>query len=296
MDKPDPKTLLMSVAAFLVVAGLITLIVFTIIKRCEWFKLGCPEDDSKSSTEAGSTGTGSTGTGSTGTGSTGTGSTGTGSTGTGSTSTGSTGTGTGTGSTLAGSTGTGSTRAGSTGTGSTLAGSTGTGTGSTSTGTGSTSTGMGTGTGTVTVNGKTINTNGKYSVGKGYFWQPNTLISATTPKTAKECQDSCTSDTNCTYWQRRNNGTCNLYKNDAVINNHIRGRSIEPSHFSPAGTELSGQTYTEPQMCLDKCTSTSGCIGWHHRDNGHPEANWRNTCTLFTNSTSEEQWLEGVMH
>ena len=81
MGKPDPKTLLMSGVAFLVVAGLITLLVFTIIKRCEWLKLGCPEDDSKSSTEAGSTGTGSTGTGSTGTGSTGTGSTRAGSTG-----------------------------------------------------------------------------------------------------------------------------------------------------------------------------------------------------------------------
>ena len=147
----------------------------------------------------------------------------------------------------------------------------------------------------VTVNGKNINTGGKYTVGRGWYWQPAAVISTTNKPSDKACQDECISGTDCVFWQRNPiTSNCDTYKFTEYKTEtaHIRGRTLTPGNFGDA-VEQPGQTYTNPQQCLDKCDSISGCIGWHHRSNDHPEDKWKNTCTTFNNRPNETQFVEG---
>jgi len=149
----------------------------------------------------------------------------------------------------------------------------------------------------VTVNGSTVNTGGTYTVGNGFIGIGETTISSTHTDTDTQCKDSCVNSSTCDHWSRQvDNGTCVLRYNtdNASQTSHARGILRTAGNTGYIAAVEAGSS-SSPQDCLDKCTSTTNCQGWNHRNNTHPETQFKNTCQTFVKSPSDTQYVEGFI-
>lgn len=162
----------------------------------------------------------------------------------------------------------------------------------------------------VTINGETFNPSG-YVVSKGWFWNRRDIpgYSPSPTTTNDECMNRCSQRSTCAQFARLQSspgaGMCYLSESNNAEGDasHIRAikksgaNSYSDSVYISFQKDTAGESPVSVQQCSDMCTraASPSCIAWAYRQNNHTDPNYRRSCILYRNDTTQPQYAEGII-